>query len=302
MLQQIRTLASAGRRLPATVVLAGWLTLLVGCGTAPAHSDHVASSRRHGATPVPLGVAGSWKLVLNSEFGGTTLNTRIWRPDWFGASTQITAPINVNEVACYNPGNVTFPGDGAMNLSVTHVSSTCKGVTHPYSGAIVSTNPEDGRNGGGFQFTYGVIQAEIYVPAARGLIANWPVFTTLGQDWPVTGEDDLMEGIAGTVCSRFHSPINAHVGLGGCDPGFTAGWHIVTANWAPNSITWYYDGVSIYHESRGVTSAPMYIVLVNSVSANWLNVAKPATMKVAYVRVWQPSGAPAAHPKYKYSF
>jgi beta-glucanase (GH16 family) len=248
-----------------------------------------------------MGVPGHWQLVLNTNFNGTSLDTEIWHPDWFGAEDQITGPINVHELACYNPGNITF-GHGAMNLTVTHVASSCEGVARPYTGAIVSTNPHDGRTSGGFEFTYGVLQAKIYVPPSRGLIANWPAFTTFGQHWPVTGEDDLLEGVAGTVCSRFHSPISAKVGLGGCDPGITAGWHVVTADWAPNSITWYYDGVPLYQETRGVTSAPMYIVLVNTVSEKWPQLARPATMKVAYVRVWQPAGPHASHRDYSYAF
>jgi beta-glucanase (GH16 family) len=238
--------------------------------------------------------------VLNSTFNGTSLNTRLWRPVWFGHGRSITGPINKNEVSCYSPANITF--SGTLNLSVTKVPSSCAGVNRPYTGAIVTTNPYDGRKSGGFQFTYGVVQAEIYVPPSRGLIANWPAFETFGQRWPITGEDDILEGVAGTVCSRFHSPINAHDGLGGCDPGVTPGWHVFTADWAPGSITWYYDGIRVYGETRGVTTAPMYLVLVNTVSKNWLQVAQPATVKVAYVRVWQPEGPAASHPGYSRSF
>jgi beta-glucanase (GH16 family) len=312
MLHQPRSLASSGVSRQCVCIggfLAGLLLLLVGFGGAAAHGRALtsrASSRKQAVTPQPMGVPGRWQLVLNSNFDGTSLNNRIWRPGWFGQGNQhvgqITGPINTSELACYNPGNITFPGDGAMNLSVTQVASSCGGVARPYSGAVVSTNPHDGRTSGGFQYTYGVLQAKIYVPASRGRIANWPAFMTLGQNWPVTGENDLLEGVAGRVCSRFHSLVSPLVGLGGCDHGFTPGWHIVTANWAPGSVTWYYDGVPVYHETDGVTSAPMYIVLVNTVSEKWAELAMPTTVKVAYVRVWQPAGPRASHPEYRYSF
>jgi beta-glucanase (GH16 family) len=311
MLQPLRALAS-WRKPSFGALLAGALMLLAGCATASATNPALTSrsaaltsrsaSRKSVVTPQPMGVRGHWRLVLNSTFNGSSLNTRVWRPDWFGDGRQITGSINPHELACYNSGNVRFPGDGAMNLSVTHVVSRCGGVTHPYTGAVVSTNPKDGRKGGGFQFTYGVLQAEIFVPGARGLISNWPALTTFGQHWPGTGEDDLVEGIDGTQCSRFHSALSPAAGFGGCDPGFIPGWHVVAADWSPNSITWYYDGVEIWHDHTGVTSAPMYIVLVNTVSERWKQLARPATVKVAYVRVWQPAGPRASHPEYKYAF
>ncbi len=301
MLLQLRALGS-WRAPRFGVLLTGLLVLLAGCGTAPARTHALTSKTKQPVTAGPMGVPGHWQLVLNTTFNGTSLDTKIWRPNWFGTGRQITGPINGHELACYSRSNVTLPGNGALNLNVTHVPSACAGTTRPYTGGIISTNPGDGRKSGGFQYTYGVLQAEIYVPGYRGLISNWPAFTTFGQHWPVTGEDDVVEGIAGTQCSRFHSAVTSAAGVGGCDPGFTPGWHVVTANWAPNSITWYYDGVKILHETKGVTSAPMYIVLVNTVSGKWPQTARPATMKVAYVRVWQPAGPRSSHAEYKYSF
>jgi beta-glucanase (GH16 family) len=234
--------------------------------------------------PRPMGIAGSWKLVLNAGFKGRVLDTSLWRPTWFGSG--ITGPINQNELACYSPLNVNLPGDNSVHLAVTATPSQCRGGRRPYTGAVLSTNPHDGRSSGGFSYTYGALQARVYVPNSGSLVANWPAVITLGQVWPRDGEDDILENLGGVICSHFHSPGYAPGGtLGRCDPGFTPGWHTVAANWEPGSITWYYDGVEIAHFTKGVTSAPMYIVLVNTVSAKSLNVARPATMRVDYVRV-----------------
>jgi beta-glucanase (GH16 family) len=252
------------------------------------HSSTTPAARRRGAAVglQPLAISGSWKLVLNAPFTGTSLNTSLWRAGWFG--TGVTGPINSNETACYRPGNVIVPGDGTVHMLVTAQYSRCKGATRAFSGAVLSTNPHDGRRGGGFEYRYGVLEAKVYVPGTGSTVADWPAIITLGQVWPRDGEDDVMENLEGAVCSHFHSPGNAPGGnLGGCDPFFRPGWHIVSSNWEPGSVTWYYDGVQIAHITTGVTAAPMYIAMVNSVSSKAPGIARPSTMRVAYVRVWQ---------------
>ncbi len=283
------------------LVLAGVMAGGAGASVAALHSQapghaavrvhklpRPAASRRQ-STPVgpqPLGVSGNWKLILNAQFNGTSLDTNLWRAGWFG--NGVTGPINANETACYRPGNVILTGDGTVHMLVTSQYSRCKGISRVFSGAVLSTNPEDGRRYGGFQYRYGLVQARVYVPGSGSTVADWPAIITLGQHWPVDGEDDVMENLEGAVCSHFHSPGNAPGGdLGGCDPFFGPGWHTVSANWEPGSVSWYYDGIEIAHITHGVTSAPMYLVLVNSVSSKAPGIARASTMRVSYVRVWQ---------------
>lgn len=244
-----------------------------------------AASAKESAQLKPLGIGGSWHLLLNSEFTGHRLKPEIWRSGWFGSG--ITGPINPNELACYSSTSATLPGDGTLHLSVTAVPSQCGGKSRPYTGAILSTNPEDGRSSGGFQFRYGLLQARVYIPPAGRLIANWPVVMMLGQNWPEDGEDDVLEGVDGTICSRFHSLANVYTGSGGCLPGLRGGWHTVAVNWEPRSVTWFYDGREAFHIVKGVTTTPAYIVLAYSASSKDPSVARPGTMRVAYVRVWQ---------------
>jgi beta-glucanase (GH16 family) len=240
-------------------------------------------------------MSGDWKLILDSEFNkGQKLDTAIWRPGWFGSG--ITGPINQHESACYSPGNVELSADGTLHLTVSRVRSRCSHKTRPFTGAVLSTNPDDGRaRGGGFTYRYGALEAKIYIPGTPdSKIADWPAVIGLGQVWPRDGENDVVENLGGLVCSHFHSPGYAPGGdLGGCDPSFTPGWHVVSSNWEPGSVTWYYDGIEIAHATKGITSAPMYLVLVNTVSSKSPGVAMPDTMRVAYVRVWQRAHAGA---------
>ena len=224
--------------------------------------------------------------MLDSEFSGHRLDTSIWRPGWFGSG--VTGPISAHESACYSPGNVRV-AHGALRLIVSHVTSTCSDRARPFTGAVLSSNPHDGRAHGGFAYRFGVLEAKIFVPAAaNSRVANWPAVVTLGQVWPRDGEDDVMENLGGLVCAHFHSPGYAPGGdLGGCDQSFRPGWHVVSSDWEPGSVTWYYDGIEVAHASRGITSDPMYIVLVNTVSSKSPQVARADAMRVGYVRVWK---------------
>ncbi len=268
-----------------------------GRGRQPA--GHAAQPAGHGRQPVaqarqpqPLGVPGHWRLVLDSRFNGRHPDPRIWRTGWF--RNGVSGPINQHEAACYSPANVAPTGHGAMRLIVVRKRSRCGHRRRLFTGAVLSSNPRDGRAHGGFSYRYGLLQAKIYVPGDGAHLANWPAVLSLGQVWPRDGEDDVMENLGGVVCSHFHSPGYAPGGnLGGCDPGFTPGWHVVSANWEPGSVTWYYDGVQIAQATKGITGAPMYIVVVNSVSTKALQVARPAAVRLVYVRVWQRVPPPA---------
>ncbi len=292
--------SSAGICLRVTLVFIACLGAMGAVVIAPsrAHAGLIARSARIAvasrskrllaAQPRPLGVSGNWKLVLDSEFDGTKLDRTLWRPGWFG--TGITGPINSNEIACYNSANATLPGSDTLDLSLTAIASRCKGELHPYTGAVLSTNPEDGRSSGGFAFTYGLVEARVYVPASRSHIVDWPAVMTLGQSWPDDGEDDILEGIDGTICARFHSLQNVVIGAGGCLRQFHGGWYTIAADWEPGSVTWYYNGARVGYTTE-VTAQAMYLAIAYTASRKAPQLALPATLRVAYVRVWQHPGA-----------
>ncbi len=248
------------------------------------------SKRRLPPQPKPLGVPGKWTLILDSEFDGTKLDRQLWRPGWFGSGT--TGPINGNELACYKSANATLSGNNSLDLSLTASASRCKGRRQPYTGAIISSNPDDGRSSGGFAFTYGLVEVRLFVPASGGHIVNWPAVMTLGQRWPQDGEDDILEGDDGTICHRFHSLTNIFMGAGGCLPQLHGGWYTIAADWEPGSVTWYENG-AVVGSTTEVTGQRMYLALVYTASRKAPQLAAPATLRVTYVRVWQHPGAVA---------
>ena len=148
-------------------------------------------------TPMPTGVPGDWTLKFDGEFNGTSLDTTKWSTGWYG--TGITAPANSQENDCYDPAQVA-EGGGVLSLSLIQKSETC-GDNEPYAAGLVST-------AGKFSFTYGFIEARVWLPAVPGSpgeVANWPGVWADGQNWPEDGEIDIAEGIGGQVCAHFHN-------------------------------------------------------------------------------------------------
>lgn len=228
------------------------------------------------STPTPTGMPGSWNLLFDDEFNGTSLNTSNWSTGWFGSG--ITGTVNPSlESDCYDPSQDVVSG-GALTISAVQQSETCDGAIEPDSSGLISTN-------GKFQFTYGAFEARIWMPGSGSTVADWPAFWADGQDWPADGEIDVAEGLSGQVCYHFHYPGG---GPGGCRTVANAagGWHTYAADWEPGSITYYYDGQEVWQDTTGVTSAPMYLILGLGVPSSG-PVTVPASFKVDYVRVWQ---------------
>jgi beta-glucanase (GH16 family) len=249
-------------------------------GPAPAPS---ASPAPAGATPVPPRPAGSspgtWHLVFNAAFTGPALNTADWSKGWLAHG--ITPPVSASELECYGPSDVTVSG-GALHLSLTGQPNRCGGRTRPYTSGMINTD-------GKFQFTYGFMEARIYLPGSGGQILNWPAFWADGQNWPRTGEIDVLEGLGGKACWHF---INRSAVRGNCTAGtFYNGWHTFGADWEARAITFYYDGRAVGTIRSGITHAPMYLILNNATAHRYqIPVRVPADMRVAYVRVWQHPG------------
>ena len=264
-------LATRHHRAPTTTTVRAVTTTTV----APSTTTTVANDAATGGSPLPVGApAGNWNLAFDSEFNGTSLDTTQWSTGWFGSG--VTKGVNSLETECMDPAQVSV-SNGALNLAAIAKPESCGGATQPYTSGMVTTN-------GLFNFTYGYMEARIWLPGSTSVV-DWPAFWADGQNWPTTGEIDVMEGLGGPVQAHFHytgGSLGPLTGVG----NFTGGWHTFAADWEPGSVTFYYDGVSIGSFTSGITSAPMYLILDMAISGASPAVA-PATMKVDYVRVWQ---------------
>ena len=224
---------------------------------------------------------GTWTLVFDDEFTGSSLDTTKWQPGWFGAS-GITPGVNSGSPQ-NNSAYVTVSG-GSLNLK----------LDNSY-GALVTTNPGNSSTATGFQIGYpAAFEARINVPGPFGsvLVPNWVAWWTDGQSWPGNGEIDILESLGTPDWNCAHVHDNHTDGSGGAGaPGIThnlsppSGWHTFGANWTAGQVVFYYDGASIGALATDGFAGPHYLILVNTYNGS---LDTPTTMQVDWVRVWTP--------------
>jgi hypothetical protein len=241
---------------------------------------------------VPTGFTGTYTLLFEDTFTGSSVDLTKWAPNWFGATpTTVTDPINDAETAAYDPARIAIAG-GTCTFTTAASPVTVGANSYSFRSGMLSSNglfavaPTAGKPV--------VAEARIWTDASTGTtIANWPQFWLTGQNWPDDGEIDIIEGLGGNAFGHFHYPAG---GPGTSAPaGDNTGWHIWSARWTyQDKIEYARDGVvygTITPRGSGYAlalSAPKYI-LVNlgmGSSVGGPNKA-PGTMIVDYVRVWR---------------
>ena len=223
------------------------------CGGVAAMASDV-----NGAVPnAPAGVGAPTHLVLDDEFNTGALNESLWSPTWFGNG-------QVSNNTVMEESNVAV---GPNGLALTLAGNS--------TGGIVSTNPDDGQPGHtGFQIapTPGhpvYVEYKATLPTTGGQIANWPALWLTGQNWPMTGEIDVMEGfgnaewhgITGSSPSNLTNP-----GGAGALAAPLAGPHTFGVLWSTTGVTFVYDGVIVGSANITLTG-PMYLLMENSLGA-----------------------------------
>lgn len=227
-------------------------------------------------------------VIFRDDFDGPALNLSAWTPNWLGSPTQITPPINGQEVQAYDPAQVTLEDGHLVLAAAQRAVVDSHGTRHSYVSGCVTTH-------GKVQFSPAVkIRARIQLPGTgKGDVVcdNWPGFWCDGMSWPGDGENDIVEGLHGHAAYHFHSAAHPEgVGAAGAlDP--TKKWHAFESDWYPDHIDYFYD-----HEHVGtLTQAqaglpqppkPMYLILNLGLSTSISPpLVVPSRMLVDFVEV-----------------
>jgi hypothetical protein len=228
----------------------------------------------------PLGVRTKWPPPAEN-FPAWTSN--------FGAE----ADPNGDMIAQIGEAVSPLTWTGRLNITARKMPSDLAasiGPSDPHgylSGAITSFP---------FSQLYGVFSMSAKLPAGHGL---WPAFWLLPADkaWPP--EIDIMEVIGrepNTLYTTIHKLDKSASGHGTKMPtDLSAEFHEYTVDWEADKIDWYFDKKLVFSQpTPPELTKPCYILANLSVgqAKSWGGAPDettpfPATMQIAYIRVWQ---------------
>jgi beta-glucanase (GH16 family) len=236
----------------------------------------------------PLGFSGTWRLVFDDDFGGSSLDRSKWEPNRYGSDAGGDDPFDARaEDAWFSRRNVAVK-DGHLVITVRPERRTLARKTYPFSSGVVQTEQHYLVKPGSY------IEARISVPRCDGC---WPAFWTVApRVWPP--ELDIFE-FFGTDHQRrprfnYHLPDRGQTGpdpYGRRTVDYTRGFHVYGMLWDGYQAVPYLDGkpydVGVH---AGMTKLRQGLIINLSVQAG-RRPAKGSRMLVDWVKVWRPGNA-----------
>lgn len=234
-------------------------------------------------TPKPLGVSGSWSLILEDTF--ETLNPNTWTPLRGKIGSTYNTPYNQTlEDAAYAADHVTSNGASLILRADPSPTLGTNAVTYPYTSGVITSE-------GKFSYRYGYAESRIAVPTNT---AWWPAWWMCAPDhWPP--EIDIAEffstplgTLGATTNTHWADDTGAHqqnsphpYGAGLQDMAF----HTYGLLWTPNYIQTFFDGQAGPIITDGVPQEAMFFIYNLGL---WKGKNPgPAHMAIDYLRVWQ---------------
>jgi beta-glucanase (GH16 family) len=259
---------------------------------------------------VPPGYA----LVFNDEFSGASLDRTKWFTRYIYSSETLDR---------LNDENQRYLDDGNHKLAggVLYLVAKRSKLSRP-SGV----NYESGMVRSDFTFRYGFLEARVKMPGGLGV---WPAFW-LNSDVSETGKlshppeidifefvnngkDDKINGIHSAAskdpqaATRFlyaHPSFNTRIQTYRAPFNFNDGFHTFGAEWTPDELSVFVDGIKIYTRNfrwvyaDGSVAGPAHVLLNLAVGGQWAgrygidDAAFPQALAIDWVRVYQKPGAP----------
>ncbi|MEX0170443.1 glycoside hydrolase family 16 protein [Streptomyces sp. LMG1-1-1.1] len=282
------TRRSRGR--PAALTLATALLALTACG-GPAGGDEPppppTTAVSGPATP------GPWRVVLDDEFDGSTLDSALWATcyDWNKDGCTISSN---DESEWYLPSQVSV-SDGRLTLTAQRRATRGSDhKTYPWRSGMISTGRDQWYGEPRRTFTYGYFEASIRIPAEAGM---FPAFWMMPASRFTPPEIDIMEFLDSTTRVSMYVHWREPGGerarqRGTYGPSDFAGrFHVFGLLWEPDALVWYVDGVERFRvtDPDRIPDVPMEVLINLAVGVPKEPPAgvDRARMQVDWVRVWQ---------------
>ena len=225
------------------------------------------------ASLLPNGPGGTWTLVFDDEFTGTSLNTANW--------------------TALNSGSINSVSLSAANVSVS--GGYCRLVLSSTStGAAIDSNPSINSTGtpSGTGPTFNVgdcVEASINFPGeSSGEFYNFPAFWTSGANWPANGEIDIIECYTGYPVSSYHGN-GVNTGIGAPSGTWANAFHTYTCVRGTSSFQVYWDGALKWNQATSDDGGPMQIIAnVGTIGGYPSATGAASTVLIDYIRKWTP--------------
>jgi len=163
------------------------------------------------ASTSPVGPPGTWNLVFEDDFPGTSLNTANW-----------TAVQGANNSGVTTQASSVSVSGGYCRLILAGMicSNNVSGFPGPSTGPALAVGD--------------CCEASINFPGPSGDTAyNWPAWWASGANWPANGEEDIFESYNGTP-----SALNYH------------NFHTYTLVRGSSTLDCYWDGTLVRSIAR----------------------------------------------------
>ena len=247
----------------------------------------LASFQLAGQSGSPPAELSGWTLTWHDEFDGSEIDSSKWE--------VLTLRDSYNQEKQYY-----LPAQAAVAGGMLRLTST----DEPFEGKLYRSARLEGR----YEQVYGRFEIRAKIPTTQGI---WPALWLLPRTarWPLGGEIDIMEHKGSephTVSRAYHFTDKAGkhryvteryqaVDSSGQAIRWPDGIHVYAAEWEPNEIRFYVDGVEHFRTTSAevpVSSTPMHVVLNTAVGGSFdgdpdASTIFPQVHLIDYVRVYQ---------------
>jgi serralysin len=175
--------------------------------------------------------------------------------------------------------------DGTLTITAAK-SASSEIFGYHYTSGMISTAQS-------FAQTYGYFEMRAELPTTAGA---WPAFWLLPADGSWPPELDVMETLTADRHNDFttqHSGVGGvHTSLGAASfiPDTSSGFHTYGVLWTATDLTWFVDGVQIFHTATPADMNKPMFMIANMALGGWSGAIDdahiPAQMKIDYVHAY----------------